>query len=309
MEYWKREHNRPISIVIKGYMDKKRGKVTDSRKEIQRRFDGLDWEYQKQILFAFLQSGATDRDWAYRKLYPIWDDCFIPMLQELWEKYHEKPLSWIIIRFFPTDYLKEHLEELSEGRNYFFIYERLAEDKEFVLDRTKLNEVDLLYVRRSLGETITNDDVEDLFYLLIYKICKGPKGVRYGKIAEYNNNGGPIISLFNNYMIKDMIYTSIYFYSIEDNLRKWMYMVSEDFLKEHKAAEKKSPKYESIFDRIAHRESDFDRMVQRMKEVCYKHIPNKYTAIWDTFDISDQQSFLDDLDERHKKHLLNKKQS
>lgn len=111
MEYWKREHNRPISIVIKGYMDKKGGKVTDSRKEIQRRFDGLDWEYQKQIFFAFLQSGATDRDWAYRKLYPIWDDCFIPTLQELWEKYHEKPLSWIIIRFFPTDYVKEHLQE------------------------------------------------------------------------------------------------------------------------------------------------------------------------------------------------------
>ena len=54
MEYWKREHNRPISIVIKGYMDKKGGKVTDSRKEIQRRFDGLDWEYQKQIFFCIL---------------------------------------------------------------------------------------------------------------------------------------------------------------------------------------------------------------------------------------------------------------
>ena len=88
MEYWKIEHNKPISIVIKGYMDKKGGKVVDSRKEIQKRFNGLDWEDQKRIIFAFLQSGATDRDWAYRKLYSIWDDCFIPMLQELWEKYH-----------------------------------------------------------------------------------------------------------------------------------------------------------------------------------------------------------------------------
>ena len=103
-----------------------------------------------------------------------------------------------------------------------------------------------------------------------------------------------------------MIRTSIYYYSIEENLSKWMYMVSEDYLKERKVAEGKSPKDESIFDRIAHRESDFDRMVQRMKEVCYKHIPQKYTAIWDTFDISDQQRFLDDLDERHKERLQEK---
>ena len=284
-------------------MDKKGGKVTDSRKEIQRRFDGLDWEYQKQILFAFLQSGATDRDWAYRKLYSIWDDCFIPTLQELWEKYHEKPLSWIVIRFFSTDYIKEHLEELSEGRNYFFIYERLAEDKDFILDRTKLNEADLLYVRRSLGETVTDDDVEDLFYLLIYKICKGEKSVRYGQIAEYHSSGGPIILLFNNNIIKDMIRTSIYYYSIEDKLHKWMFAVSEDFLKEYRETVSESEKDESIFDRIAHSESDFDRMVNRMKEVCYKHIPTRYTVIWDSFDIFDQQRFLDDLDKRHKERL------
>ncbi len=73
MEYWKRPHNKPISVAIIGYMNKTGGKVTASRKEIERRFDALDWKYQKQILFAFLQSGATDREWAYRKLYTFWD--------------------------------------------------------------------------------------------------------------------------------------------------------------------------------------------------------------------------------------------
>ena len=117
MEYWKIERNKPISIVIKGYLDKKGGKVTDSRKEIQKRFNGLDWEDQKRIVFAFLQSGATDSDCVYRNLDSIWDDCFIATLQELWEKYHEKPLSWIVIRFFPTDYVKEHLDEFSAVSN------------------------------------------------------------------------------------------------------------------------------------------------------------------------------------------------
>ena len=99
MEYKKRTHNRPISIAIKGYLDKDGGKVTASRKEIEWRFNALDWKCQKQILFAFLQSGMSDRKWAYKKLYALWDDCFIPQIKDLWESYHEIEVSWLIIRF------------------------------------------------------------------------------------------------------------------------------------------------------------------------------------------------------------------
>ena len=77
MDNEKRKHNTPIATVIKNYLDKDGGKVIVSRNEIDRRFYALDWRYQKQILFAFLQSGKTDRDWAYRKLNVVWDDCFI----------------------------------------------------------------------------------------------------------------------------------------------------------------------------------------------------------------------------------------
>ena len=90
MSYEKRKHNGPISTAIKGFLDKEGGKVSASRKEIMKRYVGLDWRYQKQILYAFLESGMSDRDWAYRRLYADWDDCFIPVLQGLWEKYHEK---------------------------------------------------------------------------------------------------------------------------------------------------------------------------------------------------------------------------
>lgn len=138
--YHTKKHNMPIATVIKGYMDKSGGKVSASRKEIERRFYALDWKYQKQILFAFLRSGKSDREWAYSKLYTVWDKCFIPALQELWEKYHEKELALLVIRFFPTDYLKKEYKNLSEGRNYYFLYQRLCDDKDFVLDRTRLNE-------------------------------------------------------------------------------------------------------------------------------------------------------------------------
>lgn len=62
------QRHRPIATVIKNYLDKKSGKVTESRNEIQRRFFGLDWKDQKRIMSAFLDSGKADRDWAYSRL-------------------------------------------------------------------------------------------------------------------------------------------------------------------------------------------------------------------------------------------------
>ena len=50
------------------YIDKKSGKVAESRKEIKWRFWALDWKDQKQILGAFLEGGKVDRHWAYKQL-------------------------------------------------------------------------------------------------------------------------------------------------------------------------------------------------------------------------------------------------
>ena len=56
--------NRPIATLIEWYTDKKSGKVSDARQEIKRRFDGLDWEQQKQIMSLFLDGCKTDRQGA-----------------------------------------------------------------------------------------------------------------------------------------------------------------------------------------------------------------------------------------------------
>ena len=46
--------NNPIATVIKNYLNKKSGKVTDSRNEIQRRFFGLDWKTRRRSWRPFL---------------------------------------------------------------------------------------------------------------------------------------------------------------------------------------------------------------------------------------------------------------
>ena len=48
MKEVKPRRNTPIAQLIKNYRDKKSGKVSAARNEIQWRFDALDWRHQKQ---------------------------------------------------------------------------------------------------------------------------------------------------------------------------------------------------------------------------------------------------------------------
>ena len=58
MKSKERKRNTPIATLIKNYINKKSGKVPESRKEIQRRFDYLDWKDQKKIMQAFPPSSC-----------------------------------------------------------------------------------------------------------------------------------------------------------------------------------------------------------------------------------------------------------
>lgn len=104
MPYRQQKRNKPIASLIKWYMDKKSRKVSESRKEIQKRFDYLDWKDQKHILFAFLKAGKSDRQWACSKIYRQWDNCFLEPIKALWEQYHENVCAWSVI---------EHLDRKS----------------------------------------------------------------------------------------------------------------------------------------------------------------------------------------------------
>ena len=293
MEYKKRMHNRPISVAIKGYLDKSGGKVSASRKEIEWRFNALDWKYQKQILFAFLQSGMSDRKWAYKKLYAFWDDCFIPSLKEVWELHHDIELAWIIIQFFPSNYLKKNIKEFSKGRNYYFLYHRLREDPDFVLDKTKLNEADLLSVMIETGEIITDGDIRDMFYIIIYKLCKGVYKFGAYIIITCDDQEPPLLTMFESSIVRimlEIITVKLKKYELAEELRKWMVSVSNALWKEYGY----SYNYGSNEERH-----------DILSNHCMKFIPQEYKDEWDTFDKNNQQQFLDYLKERNKNHKKN----
>lgn len=171
MKYLQQNKNTSTSLLLKRFTDKQSGKVGEARREIQHRFDYLDWNVQKRILLYFLDSGKSDRMWAYAKLLKFWDDCFEPIVRSHWEQYHEDKCAWPIIRFFPESYVWEHLEELSSGENYYHICLRLGINEEFTIDKTKLTPEKYLSVLHRTGRRINEDEAHSLLYQLIKGLC------------------------------------------------------------------------------------------------------------------------------------------
>lgn len=167
----KQKRNTPIATLIRNYTNKKSGKVSESREEIKWRFNALDWKDQKKIVNAFLESGISDRDWAYGKVLDYWDDSFLPKIKELWETYHEYKCSWSIIRYFPLDYIAEHIDDYTGSRDYYFICLRLAQNKDFILDRSNLSNIDYLALLFHTGRDISEEDARDTQFSIVHESC------------------------------------------------------------------------------------------------------------------------------------------
>lgn len=190
MEHRKKKRNTPVVTLIRNYKDKKSGKVTVSREEIQWRFKCLDWKDQKIILVAFLNSGKVDREWAYSQLLDNWDDSFMPLIIELWETYHETKCSWLVIRYSPLEYVKKHMNEFDGERDYFFICLRLAMDVNYIINRSMLSKRDYLAVVYHTGRNITDNEAHDILFGIIHDCCVpdyyviGLENVGVGKIND-----------------------------------------------------------------------------------------------------------------------------
>ena len=171
MRYYNKKRNTSSDLLLKRFTNKKSGKVEEARKEIKARFDYLDWSVQKRILYAFLSSGKTDRAWAYAKLLRYWDDCFIPVIESLWNQNHEIKCSWPIIRHFPEEYVSKNLDLLSNGDNYYFICRRLAHHPGFHIDRSRLTITEYLSVLNSAGRRIDMKDALDTLFEFVGYYC------------------------------------------------------------------------------------------------------------------------------------------
>jgi hypothetical protein len=186
----------PIATIVKWFLEREKGKVVESRQEIQRRFGGLDWSIQKIVISAFLSSGKADRKWVYEQIVWLWDNDFFPKLKEVFEKYHEKgcyrPVTW----YFPTNYILEHFDELAVEHNYYSLCYRLAYEKiDFELDRKKLSPKEYLAIIELAHKTLQDDEAIEILFDVLHDLCTN-KFSKYDGISPRHTveRGKPLVA-------------------------------------------------------------------------------------------------------------------
>jgi hypothetical protein len=209
MIYKTQKRNTPVATLIKNYVNKKSGKVAESRNEIQRRFVHLDWKDQKKILLAFLDACKTDRNWAFTQLTKYWDKSFELKVKALWEESHEPLCARSIIRFFPISYVKENMHWFIDKRDYYFICLRFVEDPKYVIDKSRLSLTDYLSVLYHSGRSLSLEKATDIFFEIIHDICV--KGFTISDL-KYPELSGGMICITN---LQEIILTKSYLYRMD----------------------------------------------------------------------------------------------
>ncbi len=289
--------NKPIAIIIKNYIDKQSGKVTESRKEIQRRFFGLDWKDQKRIMSAFLDAGKSDRDWAYSRLLDLWDDSFEQKVSDLWVKYHEFRCAWIIIRHFPLDYIKNNIDQFKEDRDYYFICLRLAKDKNYVIDRTKLLKTDYLALLYHTEREITDDEARDYLFSIVHDYCLGDSLLRS---LEHVGNGkrGNVITPVNYRNVNLAIYYLLRLgkENVVQQFREWNEKLEETIYN--------SPEFKLVDKIYVFSNYEYEHKRVEVADIyAYQALDEKYKSLFDSPIEEKRKSLKDSLKrdiEQHK---------
>lgn len=232
------EHNRPVATLLKEYTGHDKKKIAAARTELHRRFDYLDYDIQKKILLAHLESTKNDRQWAYPRLLDYWDASFIAPVLNAWDKYHEKRCSWAIVQHFPKEYIIEHIEELASiERNYYYICLRFGGDNDFVIDKNRLLPFDLIRVACKTGMPISHDEAMWSVFSIIVRACNDTDYI--GSFAEgyvFFSPGNDRFTRFSLDNISTLEYAYYYLSKLEmtsvtEELGRWIDTVNEALIK------------------------------------------------------------------------------
>ena len=175
--------NENIDTVLKRFLDKKSKKVVESRKELKKRFEYLDFKDQKKIINAFLESpNSNDVEWGGYQAGLHWDKCFIEPLTKAFERKSYLDVVITIIRHFPIEFVKEH-EEVLASRDKEDLCIRLGNEPGFSLDKYNLYIFEYLYILASLKREVPEceEEIEKRVFLFLYKqVVREDSGHRFG---------------------------------------------------------------------------------------------------------------------------------
>ncbi len=164
--------NTPNDVLFKIIKNGSRKEENAAMKELRERFYSMSQEEQTQLILHYLGRQKSHRQWAYPYLLDMWDERYAPVVEVLWNEYHEKKCAWSIIMHFPLSFVKEHKEELSIGSNRPFVERRLCEDDTYEIDETKLTPYECVWVYSVTGRKISDEKAMQLLVDNVRRACE-----------------------------------------------------------------------------------------------------------------------------------------
>ena len=282
----------PIATILKWYMERKKGKVVESRNEIQRRFGGLDWSIQKKVILAFLDSGKADRKWVYEQLIWFWDEAFQSKVREVFEKYHEKGCYWPVTWYFPTDYILEHFDELATDHNYYRLCYRLAYEKvKFKPDRRRLSPKEYLAIMEKAGYNVEDSEALDILFEVLHDLTTDRFSKYDGVSPRHKVEKGiplrPSDFVYVYRLINQLCYLKCY--EAVDNFTEWEAELHMNIYlsQEFKALNENDP-------------DDYDDQRKIIsKRYIYKMLPDKYKSPSDETPFASNREQFDKMKEKN----------
>ena len=292
MDFKVPKHNTPAATLIRNYQNRKSGKVTVSRREIQQRFNGMEWRHQKKILLAFINASASDREWASRKMFAFWDNSFIPVVKTLWEQYHEISLSWLILRYFPKEYLKDNMGSLSKGRNYYYLCQRLIDEEDFCVDKKRLYESDMIQLFKIMKTPVSDDAIIEVFFSMVAKICKGVYKSSHMYNWDIDDDGHSELSILSNRKVSNILFDIEYGLgrrTLADRIRTWSSKVMQEA--------KESDQYRMILQMNSQGHNSQHEYLSLIKKYCLKHLYLDETGVEEAdFELQSSQMYGKKID-------------
>ena len=164
--------NAPLKFVMKDLASGNRKAENEAMRQLRLRFVGIDKNDQMKVIMHHLGRERSHREWAYARLLDLWDETFETVIADSWEQYHEEKCAWPIIRHFPAEYVLEHKDELSIGKNRPFVIRRLCEEKDYDFDAEELSPYEYIWILSTSGRTISADKAWLILVEATKEVCK-----------------------------------------------------------------------------------------------------------------------------------------
>ena len=156
--------NTPIETLLITFYQGNEKEREDACVQLEKRFYAQIHDCQIIIMKALLTADEYTRRICYLKLLSEWwDDAVIPDVERNWQTFREPNCLRVIAHRFPLDYVLSHRVEI-EKAGYLSLCLRLASDKDFIIDKSRLSRKEYCHIVASNHIHLDQTEADDLLF-------------------------------------------------------------------------------------------------------------------------------------------------